>query len=236
MSWNTFATVAETKLALDEKKVSAVELATHYLARADALNPTLNAYITLDREKTLAEASAADARRASGDAAPLLGVPIAHKDIYLIDGWRTTCGSRMLENFVAPYTSTVVKYMADAGMVTLGKLNMDEFAMGSSNETSYFGTVKNPWDLSRVPGGSSGGSAAAVAAERAPTFQDLLENRSKQLQATAAQVDQVLDARAHEGRRAGIEFEAVARRIAGRTKEASRIVDEAEGMQNTHAA
>ena len=168
MSWNTFATVAETKRALDEKKVSAVELAEHYLARADVLNPTLNAYITLDREKTLAEAKVADARRTSGDTAPLLGVPIAHKDIYLIDGWRTTCGSRMLENFVAPYTSTVVANMAAAGMVTLGKLNMDEFAMGSSNETSYFGTVKNPWDLSRVPGGSSGGSAAAVAAGLAP--------------------------------------------------------------------
>ncbi len=166
--WNPFATVAETKAALDRKQVSASELAEHYLARAEALNPTLNAYVTLDRDKTLAEARAADARRASGDTAALLGVPVAHKDIYLIDGWRTTCGSRMLENFVAPYTSTVVANMAAAGMVTLGKLNMDEFAMGSSNETSYFGTVKNPWDLTRVPGGSSGGSAAAVAAGLAP--------------------------------------------------------------------
>ena len=164
MSWNTFSTVAETVKALDDKKVSAVELATHYLDRADALQPMLNAYVTLDREKTLAEAKVADEKRAAGEAAPLLGVPIAHKDIYLIDGWRTTCGSKMLENFVAPYTSTVVKNMSAAGMVTLGKLNMDEFAMGSSNETSYFGTVKNPWDTSRVPGGSSGGSAVAVAA------------------------------------------------------------------------
>ena len=164
MSWDTFATVAETVKALDEKKVSAVELATHYLDRAEALQATLNAYITIDRAKTLAEAKVADEKRFSGCHAPLLGVPIAHKDIYLIDGWRTTFGSRMLEDFVAPYTSTVVKRMADAGMVTLGKLNMDEFAMGSSTETSYFGPVKNPWDLSRVPGGSSGGSAVAVAA------------------------------------------------------------------------
>ena len=146
MSWNTFATVTETVKALDDKKVSAVELATHYLDRADALQPTLNAYVTLDREKTLAEAKTADTRRAAGESAPLLGVPIAHKDIYLIEGWRTTCGSKMLENFVAPYTSTVVKNMTAAGMVTLGKLNMDEFAMGSSNETSHFGPVRNPWN------------------------------------------------------------------------------------------
>ena len=168
MSWNTFATVAETVKALDEKKVSAVELATHYLDRAEALQPTLNTYVTLDRDKTLAQAKATDARRAAGESAPLLGVPIAHKDIYLIESWRTTCGSKMLENFVAPYTSTVVQNMTNAGMVTLGKLNMDEFAMGSSNETSYFGPVKNPWDLSRVPGGSSGGSAASVAAGLTP--------------------------------------------------------------------
>jgi aspartyl-tRNA(Asn)/glutamyl-tRNA(Gln) amidotransferase subunit A len=168
MSWNSFATVAETKKALDSKQVSAVELAKHYLQRATSFGTELNAYITLNPEKTLSEAHAQDNRRSKGDAAPLLGVPIAHKDIYLIDGWRTTCGSNMLENFIAPYTSTVVQNMADAGMVTLGKLNMDEFAMGSSNETSFFGPVKNPWDVSRVPGGSSGGSAAAVAAGLAP--------------------------------------------------------------------
>ena len=168
MSWNTFATVSETIKALDDKKVSAVELASHYLDRAEALQATLNAYVTLDREKTLVQAKTADTKRASGETAPLLGVPVAHKDIYLIEGWRTTCGSKMLENFVAPYTSTVVKNMTAAGMVTLGKLNMDEFAMGSSNETSYFGAVKNPWDLSRVPGGSSGGSAASVAAGLTP--------------------------------------------------------------------
>ncbi|TAG81382.1 MAG: Asp-tRNA(Asn)/Glu-tRNA(Gln) amidotransferase subunit GatA [Burkholderiales bacterium] len=168
MSWNAFATVAETKAALEAKEVSAVDLAKHYLDRTAQLNPGLNAYITLNPEKTLSEALSTDNKRSKGEVAPLLGVPIAHKDIYLIDGWRTTCGSKMLENFVAPYTSTVVKYMADAGMVTLGKLNMDEFAMGSSNETSFFGPVKNPWDTSRVPGGSSGGSAAAVAAGLAP--------------------------------------------------------------------
>jgi aspartyl-tRNA(Asn)/glutamyl-tRNA(Gln) amidotransferase subunit A len=168
MSWNTFATVAETKKALDAKQISAVELATHYLSRASSLNPSLNAFITIDSEKTISEATAQDNRRSKGEAAPLLGVPVAHKDIYLIDGWRTTCGSKMLENFIAPYSSTVVQNMANAGMVTLGKLNMDEFAMGSSNETSYFGTVKNPWDLTRVPGGSSGGSAASVAAGLAP--------------------------------------------------------------------
>jgi aspartyl-tRNA(Asn)/glutamyl-tRNA(Gln) amidotransferase subunit A len=168
MSWNTFATVAETKKALDAKQVSAVELAKHYLSRASSLNASLNAFITIDSEKTISEAAAQDNRRSKGDAAPLLGVPIAHKDIYLIDGWRTTCGSKMLENFIAPYSSTVVQNMANAGMVTLGKLNMDEFAMGSSNETSYFGPVKNPWDLTRVPGGSSGGSAASVAAGLTP--------------------------------------------------------------------
>jgi len=171
MGWNSFATVAETQRALAQKSVSAVELATHYLDRAEALNPALNAFITIDREKTMAEAAAADQRRAAGAdgaAPPLLGVPIAHKDIYLIDGWRTTCGSRMLENFVAPYTATVIDNMRAAGVVTLGKLNMDEFAMGSTNETSYFGPVKNPWDVTRVPGGSSGGSAAAVAAGLAP--------------------------------------------------------------------
>ncbi len=169
--WDSFATVAQTKRALEARQVSAEELARHYLARAEILNPTLNAFITLDPERTLAEARAADARRArgeDGEAAPLLGVPVAHKDIYLIEGWRTTCGSRMLANFVAPYTASVVESMTRAGMVTLGKLNMDEFAMGSSNETSYFGPVRNPFDLNRVPGGSSGGSAAAVAAGLAP--------------------------------------------------------------------
>jgi len=163
-----YASLRELAAALAGKKISAVELATLFLNRIDAHNPALNAFITLDRAKTLAMAQAADARRAAGESAPLLGVPLAHKDIFCTQGWRTTCGSKMLANFVAPYDATVVERFKAAGMVTLGKCNMDEFAMGSSNETSYFGAVKNPWDLQRVPGGSSGGSAAAIAARLAP--------------------------------------------------------------------
>ncbi|MRR09641.1 Asp-tRNA(Asn)/Glu-tRNA(Gln) amidotransferase subunit GatA [bacterium] len=154
--------------ALADKRVSAVELATLFLDRIERHNPTINAFITVDREKTLAQARAADARRAAGETGPLLGVPLAHKDIFCAEGWRTTCGSKMLGNFVSPYDATVVARMAAAGVVTLGKCNMDEFAMGSSNETSFYGPVKNPWDTGRVPGGSSGGSAAAVAARLAP--------------------------------------------------------------------
>jgi aspartyl-tRNA(Asn)/glutamyl-tRNA(Gln) amidotransferase subunit A len=161
-------TIAQLKAQLDAKAVSSVELSQHYLKRIDALNPTLNAFITVDANKTLAEAKAADAARAQGSTAPLLGLPIAQKDIFLIDTWRTTCGSKMLSNFVAPYTATVVANMQAAGVVTLGKLNMDEFAMGSSNETSFFGNVRNPWALDRVPGGSSGGSAASTAAGLSP--------------------------------------------------------------------
>ena len=153
---------------LADKKISAVELAARYLDRIDALNPRLNAFITVDREKTLVEARAADARRAAGEDINMLGIPIAHKDIFCTDGWLTTCGSKMLGNFIAPYDATVISKFKQAGMVSLGKTNMDEFAMGSSNETSYFGPVKNPWDEAAVPGGSSGGSAAAVAARLAP--------------------------------------------------------------------
>lgn len=149
--------------------MSSVELATHYLDRIERLNPSLNALITVDRAKTLADAQAADARLAAGNAGPLTGLPIAHKDLFCAEGWRTTCGSKMLENFVAPYDATVIRKLhAEAGMVCVGRANMDEFAMGSSNETSYFGPVKNPWDSSRVAGGSSGGSAAVVAAGLAP--------------------------------------------------------------------
>jgi len=162
------ASLKELAAALAAKKISAVELSGLFLDRIDALNPSLNAFITTDREKTLAMAAQADARRAGGDSAPLLGVPLAHKDIFCTRGWRTTCGSKMLANFVAPYDAHVVERCAAAGMPTLGKCNMDEFAMGSSNETSFFGAVKNPWDLARVPGGSSGGSAAAIAAHLAP--------------------------------------------------------------------
>ena len=164
----------ELSVALAQKKISAVELATLFLDRIDLLNPTLNAFITTDREKTLAQARNADEKIGAGDTAknptlsPLSGIPLAHKDIFCTQGWRTTCGSKMLANFISPYDAHVVERMAAAGMVTLGKLNMDEFAMGSSNETSYFGAVKNPWDVARVPGGSSGGSAAAIAARMAP--------------------------------------------------------------------
>jgi aspartyl-tRNA(Asn)/glutamyl-tRNA(Gln) amidotransferase subunit A len=154
--------------ALTAKKLSAAELAALYLDRIEALNPRFNAFITIDRERTLAEAKAADARLAAGESGALLGVPVAHKDIFCTDGWRTTCGSKMLANFTAPYDATVITKFKQAGTVSLGKTNMDEFAMGSSNETSFFGAVKNPWDEAAVPGGSSGGSAAAVAARMAP--------------------------------------------------------------------
>jgi aspartyl-tRNA(Asn)/glutamyl-tRNA(Gln) amidotransferase subunit A len=149
---------------LASKQISSVELTQTFLNRIDTFNPEINAYIALDFAKTLAQAQAADARIAAGNAAPLTGIPIAQKDIFCAKDWQTTCGSKMLANFIAPYDAHVITQFDAAGAVNLGKTNMDEFAMGSSNETSYFGGVKNPWDLSRVPGGSSGGSAAAVAA------------------------------------------------------------------------
>ena len=155
--------------ALAARQISSVELSTLFLGRIDRLNPTLNAFVTVDREKSLKMAREADARIAAGTAGPLTGIPIAQKDIFCAEGWTTTCGSKMLANFVSPYDATVIEKMhRDAGLVSLGKTNMDEFAMGSSNETSHFGPVKNPWDVSRVPGGSSGGSAAAIAARLAP--------------------------------------------------------------------
>ncbi len=162
------ASLAELSAALAAKKISSVELTQDRLDRIASLNPTLNAFVTVDPDKSLAQAREADTRIARGDATPLTGVPIAHKDIWCAKGWRTTCGSRMLENFIAPYDAHVVHQFNVAGAVNLGKCNMDEFAMGSSNETSYFGPVKNPWDTDYVPGGSSGGSAAAVAARLAP--------------------------------------------------------------------
>lgn len=149
---------------LTSKQISSVEMTHEFLKRIDQHNPEINAYIALDQEKTLAQAAAADLRIAQGNAAPLTGIPIAQKDIFCAKGWKTTCGSKMLANFTAPYNAGVIERFDAAGAVNLGKTNMDEFAMGSSNETSYFGTVQNPWDRSRVPGGSSGGSAAAVAA------------------------------------------------------------------------
>nr|WP_315484500.1 Asp-tRNA(Asn)/Glu-tRNA(Gln) amidotransferase subunit GatA [uncultured Undibacterium sp.] len=151
---------------LQSKQVSATELATHYLSRIEASN--LNAFTHVDRTLTLAQAAAADLRLAQGDASALTGIPIAHKDIFVTRDWRSTAGSRMLENYVSPFNATVVELFNQAGTVTLGKLNCDEFAMGSGNENSYFGPVKNPWDLTAVPGGSSGGSAAAIAARLAP--------------------------------------------------------------------
>jgi len=158
----------ELSAALSAKTISAVELCKLFLARIEQRNPALNAFVTTDPDKTLALAKAADGRRAAGETGALLGMPIAHKDIFCTEGWRTTCGSKMLANFISPYDATVVQRFKQAGTVMLGKLNMDEFAMGSSNETSHFGPVKNPWDTSRVPGGSSGGSAAAIAARLAP--------------------------------------------------------------------
>ena len=155
--------------ALATKEVSSVELTQLYLDRIERFNPQINAFITVDREKSLKMATEADAQRAAGQAGPLTGIPVAQKDIFCAEGWLTTCGSKMLSNFVSPYDATVIdKLHRQAGMVSLGKTNMDEFAMGSSNESSFYGSVKNPWDVERVPGGSSGGSAAAVAARLAP--------------------------------------------------------------------
>ena len=160
--------VSALSQALAAKEISSVELTQLYLDRIKNLNPEINAYITVDTEKSLAQARSADDMRAAGNAKPLTGIPLAQKDIFCSKGWLTTCGSKILGNFVSPYDATVIDRFNAAGAVILGKTNMDEFAMGSSNETSYFGPVKNPWDMTRVPGGSSGGSAAAVAALLAP--------------------------------------------------------------------
>ena len=149
-------------------KYSSVELTQYFLRRIEQLNPTLNSFITVDAQKSLAQASAADAQRAQGRAQPLTGIPIAQKDIFCAKDWLTTCGSKMLSQFISPYDAHVIERFNSAGAVNLGKTNMDEFAMGSSNETSFFGPVRNPWDTERVPGGSSGGSACAVAAGLAP--------------------------------------------------------------------
>lgn len=154
--------------ALQQGEISSVELTQHFLNRINQHNGQLNAFISVTDELAIAQAKAADARLQAKSAGPLTGIPLAHKDIFCTKGVRTSCGSKMLDKFVAPYDATVVEKLSAAGMVTLGKTNMDEFAMGSSNETSFYGPVKNPWDIDRVPGGSSGGSAAAVAARLAP--------------------------------------------------------------------
>jgi len=161
------STLLELAGALEAKKVSSVELTRQFLGRIQRLNGELNAFISVDEERSLALAKRADERRARGEKGALLGVPVGFKDIYCTKGQRTTCGSRMLADFVSPYDAHVVEQFDEAGAVSLGKCNMDEFAMGSSNESSHFGPVRNPWDRGRVPGGSSGGSAAAVAARMA---------------------------------------------------------------------
>jgi aspartyl-tRNA(Asn)/glutamyl-tRNA(Gln) amidotransferase subunit A len=160
-------TLAGIARALRAREFSSEELVQHLLGRIGRLDGELNAFITVTGEAALAAARDADAMRSDGDK-PLAGVPIAHKDIFCTAGVKTSCGSRMLDNFVSPYDATVVARLREAGAVMLGKTNMDEFAMGSSNETSFYGPVRNPWDLARVPGGSSGGSAAAVAARLVP--------------------------------------------------------------------
>ena len=161
-------TLAEIARGLADKQFSAEELTRNLLARIAQLDPQLNSFITVTADQAIAQAQAADARRAAGESSALLGAPIAHKDLFCTQDVLTTCGSKILTGFKAPYNATVVEKLAAAGAVSLGKLNMDEFAMGSANESSHFGAVKNPWDLTRVPGGSSGGSAAAVAARLLP--------------------------------------------------------------------
>ncbi|MDN5753273.1 MAG: Asp-tRNA(Asn)/Glu-tRNA(Gln) amidotransferase subunit GatA [Nitrosospira sp.] len=153
---------------LAAKKISSAELTGEFLRRSRTLNPDYNAFITIDEEASLAQARAADIMIAAGRAYPLTGIPVAQKDIFCTRGWLTTCGSRMLSNFVSPYDADVVERFNAAGAVNIGKTNMDEFAMGSSSETSFYGPVKNPWDTTAVPGGSSGGSACAVAARMTP--------------------------------------------------------------------
>jgi aspartyl-tRNA(Asn)/glutamyl-tRNA(Gln) amidotransferase subunit A len=161
-------TLAEIARGLADKKFSSEELTRTLLARIAQLDPQLNSFITVTEDLAITQAQAADARRAAGETGALLGAPLAHKDLFCTKGIRTSCASKMLDNFKAPYDATVVAKLGAAGTVTLGKTNMDEFAMGSANESSHYGAVKNPWNLQHVPGGSSGGSAAAVAARLLP--------------------------------------------------------------------
>ncbi len=161
-------TLAELSRGLAAGEYTSVDLTRHFLQRIEALGGELNCLITVTADQALAQAREADERRARGEAGPLTGIPLVHKDIFCTDGVKTSCGSKMLDNFIAPYDATVVRKLKEAGMPMLGKANMDEFAMGSSNETSFYGAVKNPWNTDTVPGGSSGGSAAVVAARLAP--------------------------------------------------------------------
>ena len=161
-------TVTEIRQGLASGQFSSVEITRDYLQRIAQHNPALNCFISVTEDLALQQAEAADASLAQGNAGLLTGVPLAHKDLFCTDGVKTSCGSRMLDNFIAPYDATVVERIRDAGAVMLGKTNMDEFAMGSSNENSWYGSVANPWNTTHVPGGSSGGSAAAVAAGLAP--------------------------------------------------------------------
>jgi aspartyl-tRNA(Asn)/glutamyl-tRNA(Gln) amidotransferase subunit A len=163
-----YQTIEGMRSKLASGAISSVELTRESINRITDLNPSLNAVITLNEERALDAAAKADRARREGNSSPLLGIPMLHKDIFCTQNMPTTCASKMLEGFVAPYDATVVERLNGAGMITLGKCNMDEFAMGSSNETSHFGACKNPWDTARVPGGSSGGSASAVAAGLAP--------------------------------------------------------------------
>jgi aspartyl-tRNA(Asn)/glutamyl-tRNA(Gln) amidotransferase subunit A len=161
-------TLSELSVALKNKIISSKELALHFLARIEKYDPDLNSFITITAEHARQQADIADEKYKKGTAGPLTGIPIAHKDIFCTKGIKTSCGSKMLDNFIAPYDASLVNALSQAGTVLLGKTNMDEFAMGSSNETSFYGPSKNPWDLTRVPGGSSGGSSAAVAARLVP--------------------------------------------------------------------
>ena len=161
-------TIAQLAQGLRDKTFSSEELTQSYLDRIEKLDPQLNSFITVAAEHALAQAKQADKAIATGNASVLTGIPIAQKDIFCTNGIKTTCGSNMLDNFIAPYDATVIDKFNTAGAVMVGKTNMDEFAMGSSNETSFYGTVKNPWDTNKVPGGSSGGSASAVAARLVP--------------------------------------------------------------------
>ena len=168
MSDITDLSFSELKKTLQQKSLSSTEITTAFLDRIESLNPELNTFITITRDEAMQSAKDADTAISRGTATSYTGLPIAHKDLFCTDGVLTTCGSKILSNFVAPYDAHVVGRCKAAGLVSLGKLNMDEFAMGSSNENSYFGPVRNPWDKTRVPGGSSGGSAAAVAAKLTP--------------------------------------------------------------------